>query len=746
MGKKRDHIQKKGSLTSLFESTVKGYALVDTSYKVLALNQKFAELFYRITGLTVKKNTDFLKLIPSGSNEGFISGIKNAFWGHTISEDQNYALAEDVWVKMQFTPYYEDELNREAVLMSITDISTDKQFEKLASGQKHLMTSVFDTGAGIALLTKEGELIKVNNSFCRILGYTHDEIINTNYFDLVFKPDRKISKERHAQFFVEQRSGTNEVRLIHRDGSVLMVLNQTSFLNNFNGNPLLILSIADITERKQAEQELKAREMFYKALLERSADMKVLTSAQGKIIFASHALTKYLGYSADELSGRNAYDFVPLEDFPHLSILIEEVLREPGISVMVQQRIRHKDGNWRYCEGTITNLLHDPNVGTLVANFRDVTEKILSAELLKNSEITLRTIFNSIDIGIVLLNANMEIIQFNAVAANWSKVTFHNDLTTGENFSEYISPDENRQKFRLNFKSVLNNSVFDSEAQYKTPTGSTVWYHIKMSPVVAEDNEVTGVCITASDITVKRLAEIEKEKITQDLIKRNNNLQQFTYIVSHNLRAPTVNIIALTDLLQNYHNLKLSDKSAILDGLKKSSTQLDTVIKDLNYILQIDSNVLTEKREVVYFSELVNDLLIAINHLIKKEEAVIQLDFDEAPGIESIRLYLYSIFYNLITNSLKYRKPDETPVITIRSKKVHGGIELTFSDNGLGIDLGMHGEKVFGLYNRFHLHKEGKGMGLFIVKSQVETLGGKIHVRSELGKETVFVIQLNTGE
>ena len=103
-------------------------------------------------------------------------------------------------------------------------------------------------------------------------------------------------------------------------------------------------------------------------------------------------------------------------------------------------------------------------------------------------------------------------------------------------------------------------------------------------------------------------------------------------------------------------------------------------------------------------------------------------------------LVKYSIFYNLISNSVKYRRPKIGTIIEIKSHLVNNQIELTFSDNGMGIDLSRNGDQVFGLYKRFHTHIEGKGMGLFMVKTQVENLGGAISINSKPNEGTIFKI------
>lgn len=725
-------------LENLLGSAVNGYALIDNSFNLIIFNRKMEKFLQNISDVKIEKDHSILEGIPDLFKKEFNSLANSAFQGKPVIEQKHFS--DDFSFKISVIPYSQNKQKVETVLVSIADTSSEWQMMKLAAENAEIMDSVFDTSSGIALVGIDGAISKVNSAFCRILGYTTEELLGTNYFDLVAQEDKKASKDSLATFFSDHKSFSGEVKLIHKSGKIIMILKQITYLKNEAGKPLIIISIADISERKYAEQELKAREMFYKALIERSSDMKILTTADGYISFGSAAVTKFLGYSIDEFEGHHITEFVPTEDIPQLLILVDEVISQPGNSVLIQQRIKHKNGEWRCCEGTVTNLLNDPNVGNLVANFRDVTEKRLATELLKTSEANLRAVFNSVDIGFVLLDTKMQIMLCNSVAADWSLVTFNKQLKKGNSFMEYIS-EGNEGTFTDNFFRILENTVFNSEVSYKISDGQILWYHVRMSPVLNEYEEVTGVCITASNITARKTTEIEKEKITQDLIKRNKDLQQFNYIVSHNLRAPTANIMALTDMLKNFKNLSKADKAFILDGLNTSSHQLDMVIRDLNQILQID-NTIGEKREWVNFSEILKELLLTIDPLIQKESAIIVTDFSEVYNVRTIRLYLYSIFYNLISNSLKYRNPFISPVITIKSKKIAEGVELSFSDNGIGIDLVKHQNKMFGLYNRFHLHKEGKGMGLFMVKSQVEALGGNIRVQSEPGKGTEFIIEL----
>jgi signal transduction histidine kinase len=228
--------------------------------------------------------------------------------------------------------------------------------------------------------------------------------------------------------------------------------------------------------------------------------------------------------------------------------------------------------------------------------------------------------------------------------------------------------------------------------------------------------------------------------MTADLIQRNKDLEQFTYIISHNLRAPVANIIGLSYRLQQL-DLANDIKKQIASGLSTSVNKLDAVIRDLNDILKIRQKV-DESKQLINLTQFASDIHLSIEKMVENENADIVWDFSGADEIVTIKSYLHSIFYNLISNSLKYRQPGIPPIIHIRSKKVNNKIVLLFKDNGLGIDLPKLSDQVFGLYKRFHTDRaEGKGMGLYMVKTQVESMGGKISINSEVNKGTEFKIE-----
>jgi signal transduction histidine kinase len=181
----------------------------------------------------------------------------------------------------------------------------------------------------------------------------------------------------------------------------------------------------------------------------------------------------------------------------------------------------------------------------------------------------------------------------------------------------------------------------------------------------------------------------------------------------------------------------------LIDNQYRSAKILDSTIRDQNYILTIRSE-LNNVHEELQFSCLLDQILTSIEDEVDAANARIEADFSEAPTLTTIRSYAHSIMLNLLTNALKYRSPDRKLHLKIKTFHIPNYICLSISDNGSGIDLVKESDKVFGLYKRFHSHIEGKGLGLHLVKTQAELLGGKVEVESQVSKGSTFRVFFNS--
>jgi signal transduction histidine kinase len=235
----------------------------------------------------------------------------------------------------------------------------------------------------------------------------------------------------------------------------------------------------------------------------------------------------------------------------------------------------------------------------------------------------------------------------------------------------------------------------------------------------------------------KRTQELVTSNI--ELVKQNIQLEQYGYIIAHNLRGPVGRILGLTNLIS--HGFDPQRDGEIITQLHTSAEELDTVIHDLNVILDIKKG-LQNSYETLDLADRIDKVKNALRDKIAETKATIITDFTAAQTCYCIPAYLDSIFYNLISNAIKYRAADREPLITIKSAIEMGKMVITIQDNGTGIDLEKQKNKIFNLYQRFHHNIEGKGMGLFLVKTQVEALHGNIDIESQINRGTTFRISL----
>lgn len=228
------------------------------------------------------------------------------------------------------------------------------------------------------------------------------------------------------------------------------------------------------------------------------------------------------------------------------------------------------------------------------------------------------------------------------------------------------------------------------------------------------------------------------EKSIQDLMQSNNNMTQYSFMVSHNLRGPVASLLGLMSIVPRERLDK--ELELIYQKAYDSVNLLDSVIRDINSILDTQRSLLNIKQKV-YWQDLVNKNLKFFKDDIINFGIKIKTDFERAPFILSIRTVLDSIVYNLISNAIKFRSPQRALQIQFETFLDNQQITVKVTDNGLGIDLVTQKTNLFKMYKRLHSHVEGKGLGLYLVKMQTELLNGSIDVESEINQYTTFILQ-----
>lgn len=300
--------------------------------------------------------------------------------------------------------------------------------------------------------------------------------------------------------------------------------------------------------------------------------------------------------------------------------------------------------------------------------------------------------------------------------------------------NSFIHPDDQKLTEKHREKIRDGKPLLNYENRYLSKTGKTIWLSWTSIPVY--DKKL--VYAIAKDITHSKKHENERNQLLTELTATNKRLKQLTYTTSHDLRSPVGNLLAVFNLI-DLSTITDEETLEFFNLLKRASENLketlDNYVDDLN-----QQDTLSVQTSDLNIREVLNSVIQSIHSFIQDSQTTFRIHLDDFETVTFNRSYLESIFLNLITNSIKYAHPDRNPVISITAKKENGTKHLIFSDNGKGFDTDKFQGKVFGLHQKFHDHKDSKGIGLYLVYNHITNLGGKISVESEVNAGTTFTL------
>jgi PAS domain S-box-containing protein len=465
-------------------------------------------------------------------------------------------------------------------------------------------------------------------------------------------------------------------------------------------------------------------ELRFRSLFENNPDAVVFQNKAGVILDANPAALALLNQPREELINRHINDFLP----PDKQALFHEKLVEAfrGTKVQFETDVQFRGAEPKVLSVTKVPLWVEDRVAGVHMVARDITEMAASQNLIRQQARTLNTIFESITDAFFLLDKHWAFRSVNTEVERLLGVS--REQLLGKFIWDAFPAEVMRPFYAQYQQGLAANNAAHFEAYFEP---RQLWLEVKAFP--SEE----GLSVYFSNITDKVLAH-------QELYRQNNDLQQFAYIVSHNLRAPLSNMLGLVDLLAS------GDKAApeyneLLAHLSTSTQQLDTVLRDMNTILTIRDKQDVTKAELVPLAETVGQVLQNLQEMLHECAAEVTLDIPAGLQVHGNRAYLYSIFFNLLSNAVKYRSAERPLRITVTATPTAPGpgAQIVVADNGSGFDMQRAGNDVFKLYKRFHAQPVGRGMGLYLVKTHVEAMGGRIEVQSEVNVGTRFILQLS---
>lgn len=326
--------------------------------------------------------------------------------------------------------------------------------------------------------------------------------------------------------------------------------------------------------------------------------------------------------------------------------------------------------------------------------------------------------------------------------STWSPTVYdiygvpHNyDMDAAEPFSFYTPESAGLLKEAVATAHETGAS-WDLELQMTNAKDQNIWVRSCGECFYDEDGKLSKLRGLFMDINRYKINELALNTSHELLFRSHQQLKTFTHILSHNIRNHASNISLLNSLVNP--EAMDEDNRELFDKINKVSHGLNETLNDLSVAIKIREDKMDS--ETLSFRDVTANVVEILESEILHNGAKVKYNFS-VKTIDYPKLYLESIIMNLLSNAIKYKKPDVAPEVLLKTyADKDGRTVLECRDNGQGIDLKLHGERLFGLYKTFHEHKEAHGVGLFLVKTQVESQGGAILVESEPGKGATFKI------
>lgn len=591
-------------------------------------------------------------------------------------------------------------------------------------------------------------------------GYTENDIPDLAAWDSKWHPeDKKAALQRFEAYLRgETRSYSSEARIKCKDGSYKWILSRAVAVAFKDGKPVKTIGThTDIHERKLREEEALENERKYRVLFDYSEAWICTHDLQGNLLNVNPYACRALKYSKEELVGKNLSSLMPA----HLAELFEQEYL-PEITTKGAHegimRILAKNG----CEIIIlykNYLFNDAKGAPYVIGFaQDISERVKMEDELKHSVDMFSNAFNLSGIGMALVSTEGDLMQVNNALCDI--LGYKRSELVGLNFRNITHPEDLSADHRL-LQQMLDRTVetYTHEKRYIAKSGRVIWASLTVSLVWDKKDKPKFFISQVVDITArkqltKQLHEknAELEKTQQSLINKIAQLEELSYMIAHNLRGPAGNINMLVGILGARQGRSDVNEEARIMSEVMSTEDAVNMIYDASRSLygSLDSLLsiaeIRMNRSIPFahcrFDEIVKIVIQQLKAEILEGGVQIDTQFD----IEEIfypRPYLESILYNLISNSVKYNRPGVQAEVMITTSRYADKVKLSVKDNGLGIDMTLHGDKVFQLKQTFHSGKNAKGIGLYLVKTQVESLGGSISVQSAINEGSEFVVLFN---
>lgn len=630
------------------------------------------------------------------------------------------------WVETIVTGY--QATSSRSYLLSSRDITERKHSSMAQAESEHRFRLLFNNDAALAVFqTIDGLILDANPALLRFLRKEKQQVLLRPLVDflprqvraLFIAEHRKAVRGQKVQFETRVTIADSEERTLRVTKTPLVV---SDTIVGVYG------SVCDITEIATAQHLIKRQAEQFNTLLESINDAFLSLDKDWNLTYLNRQAEELLGISKQSALGVSVWTLLS-ED---ASGIFHQKYQQ---AIDTRQTVRFEAYFQR--ERRWLEVKAYPFAEGLSVLLADITKRVEDEKQLKLLALVARNTDNSV------------IITDAEGRTEWVNDAFMK--TTGYGLAELVGrtpgsvlqgPDTDPATVQHIREQLQLQTAFSTIILNYHKSGKKLWLSLDITPIYSEAGELTQYVSIQQNITFRKEAEVSQAAMTQDLCRQNRDLQQLTYVISHNLRAPLANALGLATLLKRVDKTSPVFDTA-LTSLRQSMVQTDNVLKDLNLVLSIRDKKGVVALEPLALKDICQQALQDLAEPLQQCDGHVSLEIEDGLLAHGTRAYLYSIFYNLLSNSIKYRSPERPLRVGVTCAwGAHGGPIIHLTDNGSGFDRAQAGPDVFQLYKRFHTTPRGRGIGLFLVKTHVEDMGGKIEVTSEVNVGTHFSIHL----
>jgi PAS domain S-box-containing protein len=637
-----------------------------------------------------------------------------------------------------------------------------------------------DTSLTGIFIHQDHKYVFVNNRFAEIHGYKPEELLGKDPLTLIHPDQRESLREIASRRLKgEPAPERYQVRRLRKDGKTIWCEMMATAIE-YEGRLAIAGNMIDITEAKLAEEALRKSEEKYSTLVESSLT-GIYIDQGGKVVFANNKFAEIYGYSKDEIIGMDSRDVVHPEDRAFTNNIRTKRLKGEHAPSEYEARGLTKSGETIWIARRNTAIRYNGKSAVL-GNIVDITERKDAEEKIRDSEERYRTVLEGSPDPVVVYDMEGKCIYVNpafTTVFGWIP-----EELLGKKL-DYV-PDENWPETQMMIdKGLAGESFSGVESRRYTKDGKTLDVSISAAIHLNRDGTPVGSVHTLRDITERkrveealqrahheledrveertaelamateqlklelrerrraqgalRTAHAELEKKAGDLLAANEELSQYAYVVSHDLKAPLRAIRNYADFLgEDLEEALDGDQRTYLDGLNHAVRQGEELVEDLLEFSRVGA--ISNPIETIQTGTFIKDLVESLN-LTENIEVVV--GNDNWPSIDAEPTLLRQILLNLISNAIKFNDSTHKRVEIGWLPVGEDRYEVFVRDNGIGIE-DRHHEQIFRVFQRLHTSKEyeGTGLGLAIVKKAASKLHGSVRIESKAGGGSTFFVAL----